>query len=237
MTGHSPKLINSPNPRIDYRLYPKIKYPSNREILLPNIATLDISFLEILENRQSKRNFSSRLDLKQISSLLWHTLKIKRIETDKDGLIVWNHSNVPSAGGLATIDTFILNILGEEGKIFFYNRYRHSLNELEVEDKYIHTILNLSQKVIDSTNATQFIFGAQTKNLFSKYEDAESLLWRDAGAIYMAMGFMAEALCLNSCSLGITYEPALAKGLGCEGSLLGVGGVLIGNMLKTHHGI
>lgn len=229
LAGHSPKLINSPNPRIDYRLYPKIKYPSNREILLPKITTLDISFLGILENRQSKRNFSSRLDLKQISSLLWHTLKIKRIETDKDGLIVWNHSNVPSSGGLATIDTFILNILGEEGKIFFYNPYKHSLNELQVEEKYIHAILNLSQKVIDSTNATQFIFGAQTKNLFSKYEYAESLLWRDAGVIYMAIGLMAEALKFSSCSLGITYEPILAESLECEGSLLGVGGILIGS--------
>ena len=228
MAGHSPKLTNSPNPRVGYRLYPKITYSSNRELLLPKITTPDISFLEILQNRQSKRNFSSPLDIKQISSLLWHTLKINRIETDKDGLIVWNHSNVPSAGGLATIDTFVLNILGQEGKMFFYNPYRHSLNELQIEDKYIHTILDLSQEVIDSTNATQIIFGAQTKNLFSKYEDAESLLWRDTGAIYMAMGLMAEALHLNSCPLGITYEPVLAEGLGCEGSLLGVGGILIG---------
>ena len=229
LAGHSLKLTNSPIARNRYCLYPKIRYPSNREIFLPKISIPDISFLKILEKRQSKRSFSSPLNLQQISSLLWHTLKINKIETDKNGLIVWNHSSIPSAGGLATIDTFILNISNEENKIFFYDPYKHSLHELQVNDKYIHEILNLSNKLIDSSNATQFIFGAQTKNLFSKYKYAESLLWRDAGAIYMALSLMAEALQVHSCSLGITYEPILAESLGYQDSLFGVGGILIGN--------
>ena len=228
LAGHSLKLIHSPNPRVNYSLYPKITYPSNREIILPKNNLLDVELLEIFNNRKSRRYFSSPLNIKQISLLLWNTLKITKIEVDESGTVVWNHCNVPSAGGLASIDTFIINISGEDRKLFYYNPYKHTLNELEINNNYIDLILEHSQNVIDSTNATQFIFGAQIKNLYSKYENAESLLWRDVGAIYMAIGLMSEACNFNSCSLGITYEPVLAKSLKQKGTIVGVGGIIVG---------
>ena len=165
LAGHSLKLIHSPNPQNNYRLCPKIEYPSNREIFLPKAENPDIAFLETLNRRKSERIFSSPLTLQQISSLFWHTLKIKRIETDKSNHIIWNHRNIPSAGGLATIDTFILNISGESKELFFYNPYKHSLNELQIEKKYIQALSNLSQNILDTTNATQLIFGAQIENI------------------------------------------------------------------------
>lgn len=226
LVGHLLKLLDSPKPKTDYSLFPKIIFDASEEIFLPeviNIPTCD--FINVLTQRQSRRSFSSPLNNIQISTLLHYTLKIKKIECDINGNIIWNHSNVPSAGGLASIDTFVVSKYKGSKQLFFYNPYRHSLNLLNIKNEDVDTIIQLANQVIEAQNSTLFIFAAQAETIFSKYQNAESLIWRDSGVIYMGLGLMAEALGLNSCALGITFEPILSEILG----LHGVGGMLIGN--------
>lgn len=229
MAGHSLKLSNSPYPRNQYELVDKYKLRYINKIALQDPLERNISYTEIISSRQSRRTFTGPLELLELSTLLWDVFKIKKIEVDANGIVVWNHRGSPSAGGLASVEVFIVNISGNNESLYHYNPYDHTIEELDVSSESVQSLIDDADELIDTKNATLLIYAAEVTNLFSKYENAESLLWRDAGAVYTLMNLTSESLGLNSCALGATFNPLLPEVLRLEDVYVGVGGQVIGH--------
>jgi hypothetical protein len=71
------------------------------------------------------------------------------------------------------------------------------------------------------------MFAAEPGKTFSKYTEANSLIWRDAGVLLGYFSFVAHALQLSFCPLGITGE-CWASQLDKQGRLVGVGLAIVG---------
>ena len=82
-------------------------------------------------------------------------------------------------------------------------------------------------EVIDAPNATLLLFVAEPGMTGSKYEDAASLVWRDAGVLLGAIAMAAEALALNFSPMGVTGEPWTSH-LILGAPLVGVGAAFVG---------
>lgn len=205
-----------------------MQLPYVNKIFLPKPIERNISYSQVISSRESRRVFSSALKLPDLSSVLWDVLKIKRIDVDAAGTVIWNHRGAPSAGGLASVETFILNIADLRNSLYHYNPYDHSLEELTSTEECIQSLIASANELIDVKNATLFIYAAEVTNLFSKYENAESLLWRDVGAIYAMTNLSAESLGINSCAFGVTFHPLLSAIFGLEQTFFSVGGQAFG---------
>lgn len=229
MAGPYLKLLNSPYPRHSYKICDKMKFSYAKKIMLPNPIERDISYSQVISKRESRRIFNRPMCLHELSSVLWDVLKIKKINIDTAGTTIWNHRGAPSAGGLASVETFVLNIAGLQNSLYYYNPYDHSLEELHISEKDIQKFTDKVNESVDSQNATLFIYAAEITNLFVKYEHAESLLWRDVGAIYALANLAAESVGLNSCALGSIFHPLLSKILGYKEAFFGVGGQVFGH--------
>ena len=66
-------------------------------------------------------------------------------------------------------------------------------------------------------------FIAESGKTASKYENPESLVWRDAGTLLGYMSLVAEALRLQFCPLGLTGDPELGDVLAPQSGLHGAG--------------
>jgi len=228
LAGHSLKLSVSPRPKATYQIKENSIYKTIDKIYLHEPELNNCGFFDILNKRETRRDFVKPLGIAELSSLLWHSLRVKKIDINNENIVTWNHMGVISAGGLASVDTFITNIEGYEKKIFYYNRYDHSLEELDIKSEVIEKIFEESNKVIESGHGTLFLYASQTKKLFSKYENPESLLWKDVGAIYMTINLVSEAFSLKSCALGITFEKVVPIIANYVDELCGLGGQVIG---------
>ncbi len=71
-------------------------------------------------------------------------------------------------------------------------------------------------------------FAAQFARTRAFYEQADSLVWRDAGALVATVALLAETLDLACCPLGVTGEPLLSQVLGSDDAVVGAGGCMIG---------
>lgn len=74
------------------------------------------------------------------------------------------------------------------------------------------------------------IFGliAEPGKTAAKYENHETLVWRDAGVVFGYMSLIAEALGLAFCPLGITGQPYLTEYLSHGSKLQAVGLAVLG---------
>ncbi len=94
------------------RKYPKtashFNYPISKVIPLPEpVKSPSVSFFDIINSRKSIRKFKS-LDMLQISTLLWHSAKVREVVGLKNGHIL-THRPSPSAGAIHPIDIFLFH--------------------------------------------------------------------------------------------------------------------------------
>jgi hypothetical protein len=71
------------------------------------------------------------------------------------------------------------------------------------------------------------LFAAEPNLTFAKYNEACSLIWRDAGVLQGILSLAAEDLGLNFCLVGVTGEPWVS-GLIEQNTLVGVGAAYVG---------
>jgi hypothetical protein len=81
--------------------------------------------------------------------------------------------------------------------------------------------------VLPLSSATLLLFAAEPGMTSAKYENAMSLVWRDAGVLQGHLAMAAEAIGLNFCLLGVIGEPWIGA-LTDEPGLVGVGAAYVG---------
>jgi SagB-type dehydrogenase family enzyme len=114
--------------------------------------------------------------------------------------------------------------------MYLYEPVPHALSKLRIADQILlEQFLVLVDGIVQLEEATIIWFGAQFGRTLSKYENGDSLVWRDAGALLMTISLVAEFLGLNCCALGITGEPSFSRILESREKVSGVGGLLIGD--------
>lgn len=130
----------------------------------------------------------------------------------------------PSAGAIHPIH--VVAHLAGSLRLHRYDAATHSLREL-------HCGVDVSQlrgevnAVVDGGHGVLLMFVAEPGRTNAKYEQADSLIWRDAGVLQGYFSMAAEALGLNFALLGVAVEPWAGQ-LVRENGLVGVGVAFVG---------
>jgi SagB-type dehydrogenase family enzyme len=220
--------LRSPYPRKTHLDYQEFPYIIGTKIYLSHPPSLrNIPFEDVLESRQSRRQFNGITE-QQLSSLLWYSARTRLLRKASDGKVMWQHRPAPSGGGKHPIDLLISNY-ADPGLIYLYDPLAHCLCELSsIQSHKLHNLLQQADQVLKIDGAALIWFAAQFGRTLSKYTYGESIVWRDAGALLATLSFVAAAIGLNFCALGLTGEPSLSQLLDSGNMVLGVGGCLVG---------
>lgn len=223
----NPIDLESPILRSEELPYEEFAYPIVSRRFLPEPDPPPASlFFEVLDRRRSQRTFKS-LSFDQLNMLLWHSARTINI-APKQNPIRWEHRPSPSGGGRHPVDVFILNRRVADNKVLLYQTIPHAIATLRVEEKALKNLLTKTAEILPPRDATIIWFGAQFQRTLSRYQNGDSIVWKDAGALTATFTFVAEALELNSCPIGITGEPYFSQCFQTE-KLIGVGGIYVGN--------
>jgi SagB-type dehydrogenase family enzyme len=219
--------LASPSLREAEIFYTEFSYQIAEKAHLPLPEALpNIPFADILASRRSRRTFRA-VSLQQLNSLLWHSARVINVNSPK--AIRWQHRPSPSGGGRHPIDLLIFTEERNSENVFLYDPVPHALARLKnVEDSLLDQFLYSINRIITLEQATVVWFAAQFERTLSRYQDGESIVWRDAGALLATISLTAECLGLPCCAIGITGEPLLSGLLNSNGKVVGVGGLLLG---------
>jgi SagB-type dehydrogenase family enzyme len=168
----------------------------------------------VLDERCSIRELTP-LTTDALSELLWHGA---RTRTTSDDALLWQHRAAASAGGLHPLELVVLR-RGEEG-VLRYDPVRHTLDELcDVDLERLAVAKTKLDKVISSASGDLIVLLADVSRTAAVYENARSLVWRDAGCLFATLHLVASALGLGMCQLGVlghAVATAMSLPLGFE---------------------
>lgn len=219
--------MKSPKPKnINDEFHP-FKYPfSTKTKLNRDFKAREGVFLDFLLTRRSSQKVGY-ISLEDITELLYYSNKIQSISIDDSGFLI-SKRTAPSAGGRHPID--ILVSLPSESTRFlqYYNPIDHSLSELSISIEIQQSFFKEINKNLPLGDCCLIWFSIQTKKTQSKYENAESLYWRDAGALLYCIQIISNYLGFKSCPLGGLAVKSFYD-LFKTNNLISGGGILIGN--------
>jgi hypothetical protein len=109
-----------------------------------------------------------------------------------------------------------------------YNSQEHGLDLLRDDEELLQPLLEHCEQVVPRGRGHLILFVAEPGKTAAKYENSESLVWRDAGILQGSLALVAAALGLNYCLLGITGNPWITQ-LSDQGKLQGVGVAILGS--------
>lgn len=220
MTNPESKAKEDEVPQFDYQILQTIK-------LSRTITPLPIRFDKVSETRKSGRNFKP-ITLQEVSDVLWYAAKVRTTFQQDNGYIL-THRGTPSAGARHPIDIIISNPkFLISGFFYYYNPFEHSLNQLANSYGDVSAFFSHITEIVDTTNATLIWFVAHANRTNAKYEHAESLIWRDAGALINNIQMVCTARGISSCPIGSLGEPYISNFFNNQAGIFGAGGLLIG---------
>jgi len=219
--------LASPSPREVELPYVEFAYNVEVQYYLPQPENNpERTFTDILSARRTKRTFNP-VSQQRLISLLWLSAKASIVNTPSEPR--WQHRPTPSAGGKHPVDLLIFPNGPTEKAGYVYDSVSHVLSLLKITDgKSLEQFFSAVDQVVAIERATIIWLIAQFDRTLSKYENGESLVWRDAGALLSTVSLVAEYLNLNCCALGITGEPFISRILDSQDKVIGVGGLLLG---------
>ncbi len=220
--------MKNPQPRTTEKPVAPFDYPIQHTIKLSkSIDPIPASFDEVITKRKSARTFSG-INLGQLSNILWYTAKVKKTLLQDNGYIL-THRGTPSAGARHPIDILIIDAtLLDSNLPHYYNPIEHSLNRIDLPAQLVANFFEHVNVIVNTTNATILWFIAHPDRTATKYENPESLIWRDAGALINSIQLTCTALNVSCCPIGSLGEPYISDLFNHQSGVFGAGGVLIG---------
>lgn len=217
-------LEADPAPRSVPDIYTPIEWEirERRSLPAPDVEAL-APMAATLEARRSERTFAPVPEA-LIGALLWHAARTKESAPSPLGFQI-EHRPTPSAGAIHPIHLVIQ--LTDERSWARYNPQEHSLDLLAKDDGCLQLLVDYSEQVVPRDGGHLILFVAEPGKTAAKYENPESLIWRDAGTLQGSLALVAAALGLSYCLLGITGNPWAAQ-LSGQGKLQGVGVAILG---------
>lgn len=220
--------MKNPRPKSEESIA-KIELEYTYEIKLPSIGEQPlVNFAEVLEVRKSSRDFGP-ISIFQLSEVLFLSSRVKVHVTNENGYVL-NHKPFPSAGARHPIDIFISSkTLFQNNKLLFYDGDNHVLKALNIDENVCTQLMtHLLESFPNSEEATIIWFIAFPQKTAAKYDNYESLIWRDIGALANTIHLTCTFFGLNSCISGTLGYPYISKIF--EGYTIQSGGaILIGS--------
>jgi hypothetical protein len=182
------------------------------------------SFADVIAKRRSA--VGDPITLSSVAELLWYSVGWKGYAPGgRAGFpIAW--STNPSSGGLQSINVICIADDGSAPRM--YDPVNHAFLALKADNELVH--VENRKAVLSVTGAhsgcTLRLVGDHSK-VCAAYENADSLVLRDAGAVLATVCLCAEWLGLSACPLGFLGNAMLPL-LGLpEERFQGVGGIQI----------
>lgn len=218
--------LKNPRPRSEPKPYEPVVWPATQFVPLPEGLIQDTPpFAEVAEARRTRYSFTPLSD-GQLSALMQLTC---RVTATLAGPLAFaqSHRPAPSAGAVHPVHV-VMHRPGDAA-LCRYDPYGHGLSQLDtfLEPSDLRAAMH---EVIDAPAGTLLLFVAEPGLTASKYKDAASLVWRDAGVLLGTFAMAAEALSLNFSPMGVTGEP-WASQLIPGAPLVGVGAAFLGARL------
>jgi SagB-type dehydrogenase family enzyme len=183
---------------------------------------------QVLNSRQSRRNFKSPLTLQQLGELLWHSSRSRHTERVR-GNTLWISKPSPSGGGCHPIQMLVLRAPVLKDSLLVYNSDHHVFGVRNLPNtKLTQKCLREVDMCLETHNGTIIWFVADLARSRGRYRNPESLAWRDSGSLLATIGLVAEGMGLECCGLGLHDIPSLRRFLKLDHSVIGVGGCVVG---------
>lgn len=178
------------------------------------------SFLDVFESRRSARELTSA-PLDALVDVLRLAL-VPRFWKDGDPL---RRSRRPalSAGALHPISVLLFAGVA----VYRANADDCVLEELNVSAELRTSWVSKCKHVLSDADGAFIVLVADMARPMAAYENSESLVWRDSGALLQTVALAAEAYGLGFCPLGILGSEVV-EGLPGADKLLAVGAAAIG---------
>lgn len=185
----------------------------------------DTGFLDTLNSRTSQRTFAS-IKLEELYPLFHHSNRTKKITKDPFGNKL-ERRNYPSPGSLCSIHCVVSPLSSSEW--YIYNSAVDSFDQIAIVDDELNKFKEVCGELINVNKDAWLIWYVCDVDLLSlRYENYESLAFRESGHISSTQSLVAEHLGLGFCALGFTgYH--LAEKISNERKFIGVGTSLVGN--------
>lgn len=197
----------------------------HRYLEIPNHPSA-VSIWDAVEGRASRRGLRP-IDTGPLSTLLWFTAKTRLTKHDAEGF-TWQRRPVPSAGGRHPIDIMVIE-RPQRPTLTVYDAAAHALCDLAVADnESLQSVVQEVNEITMNDEGAILLFVANFGRTMAKYENGESLVWRDSGALLAMCYLVSEGLGLGCCGIGVTGEPWVSSLLGNAPGVRGVGGCVIG---------
>lgn len=227
----SSKNLGIPFPRSEALIYSPLEWPESNiypleDIQLSALSHSARSFAAIMAERQTRYGFGA-MSMQELGSLLALTCKVRSVGSCQMGFPL-SKRPAPSAGAIHPIHVVIH--LADSPVLHRYDPFAHALLELtcKVNTSDLRCAMN---NVVNCGDGVLLMFVAEFGLTDAKYENAESLVWRDAGILQGYFSIAAESLSLRFVPLGITGEPWASSITGQRG-LTGVGCAVVGTATK-----
>jgi hypothetical protein len=145
---------------------------------------------------------------------------------------LWGRSKRPaiSAGALHPIEPLL--VVGNRRKrIFHYDTRRRSLFSLKIKDpKSLDEGWRTASQIVPSAVSALIVLAGRPQLVSGNYENADSLLWRDAGAILQTLSMTAMAFDLGTCPLGFLGQQMIDSVGSLNEPMTAVGTLWIGRI-------
>ena len=220
-------VMLNPTPKQHEELVPGFNYPIKSRIKLARPENNAADFFELIRQRSSIRTFK-KLKPGDLDQLLWYSDKAFSVDINDRGYILY-HRPVPSAGARHPIDILVCLDVSRP-VLHYYDPFTHALGQLDLDEPIVQGFLMHVQQNLPVMEGVLLWLIAHPARTEAKYENAESLVWRDAGALIQQIQLTATALGLGSCPIGTLGVPFEQQLFGNIGRTIAAGGIVVGNL-------
>ncbi len=197
-----------PKPHATAKQYESLQWPTGtRRSLCPYSQPLPLDLTRLLEERQTSREFNGELTDEMLGGFLWLACRNRSLRPSPYGVPQESRPH-PSAGGMHPIHVFIAK---PDGPWHRYDPVEHALVEVPASDQSARDSRAQANMLVHLDRGTLIGLLAEPGKTSAKYENHDSLVWRDAGVILGYMSVVAAALRLSFCPLGALGEPHLSS--------------------------
>lgn len=219
--------MSGPSIRERHLEYVPFVYLSLEKITLPRITSSkrQNDFLDVLRERRSVKQLGG-CTIEKLSEILFHAVKPYTICKDDYDMTVYRSAS-PSAGGRHPIDILVGLPENAGRRLFLYEPLSHSLRRLDVPVELQREFFDDINQTLPLGDSVLIWFSIQYMRTASKYNDYESLVWRDTGAQLCCLQQVAKYVGLDSCPIGYLAEDTFNRLFHCD-SLVSGGGMIIG---------
>jgi hypothetical protein len=160
-------------------------------ISLPPPAPMRADLFEVLKRRTSRPGTLSLSD-NDLASILWHSTLIRERRSPQVDHRGWESRAAPAAGGLHGIEILCLP-LEPSSAPSWYDPLHHRLIPASLNNELREMHRRLIGELCRCEAGVTLQFVSDWRRLSLLYRNAESLLWRDAGALLATICLVAEA--------------------------------------------